>query len=280
MWTTSWTWRRTSSSRRRRRWTKATRVEIQRSVFAQILHCPHSASAQAAQPILSLKGQRITLSSRARRSPPRPRRRPHALAHRHSRQHERCMTIAHTYNHHRSQLRRVWQPHDESPHSRATLPGTVPRACSAAAAAGEKDDECEAFKNARRSPSEHAPARPPQTNSGVAVRLIAFPTHVEVGLTDFSARGTLSRSLVATASSTPFGAEFANRFCAQPRCGQRTAESSRTSPGAHWNAVTPHSRSPGRPAARPPTGLDIALEADVGVARSLSRARLRPWLSL
>ena len=67
VWTTSctWrrTWRRTSSSRRRRRWTKATRVEIQRSVFAQILHCPHSASAQAAQPILSLKGQRITLSS-------------------------------------------------------------------------------------------------------------------------------------------------------------------------------------------------------------------------
>ena len=190
------------------------------------------------------------------------------------------MTITYAHSIQHSQLRRVWQPHDESPHSRATLPGTVPRACSAAAAAGEKDDEREAFNNARRSPSEPAPARPPQTNSGVAVRLIAVPARVEVGLTDFSARGTLSRSLVATASSTPFGAEFANRFCAQPRCGQRTAESSRTSPGAHWNAVTPHSYTPGRPAARPPTGLDIALEADVGVARSLSRARLRPWLSL
>jgi hypothetical protein len=190
------------------------------------------------------------------------------------------MTIAHAHSIQHSQCRHVWQPHDESPHSHATLPGTVPRACSAAAAAGEKDDECEAFKNARRSPSEHTPTRPSHANLGVAIRLIAFPTHVEVGLTDFSVRGTLSRSLVATASSTPSGAEFANRFCAQPRCGQRTAESSRTSPGAHWNAVTPHSYTPGRPAARPPTGLDIALEAEVSVARSLSRARLRPWLIL
>jgi hypothetical protein len=173
------------------------------------------------------------LSSRARRSPPRARGRPHALDHHRSRQHAPWMTIAHAHNHRHSQLRRVWQPHDEIPHSHATVPGTVPRACSAAAAAGEKDDEREAFKNTRRSPSEHAPTRPPQTNSGVAVRLIAFPTRVEVGLTDFSARGTLSGSLVATASSTPFGAEFANRFCAQPRCGQRTAESSRMPPGAH-----------------------------------------------
>jgi hypothetical protein len=77
-------------------------------------------------------------------------------------------------------------------HERAAL---QPQLC-------EKDGEGEAFKNTKRRPRDQSPARPSQTNSGVAVRSIAFTTRVEVGLTDFSAHGTLSRSLVATASSS------------------------------------------------------------------------------